>query len=339
MRAVVTGAAGFIGSHLSERLLREGYDVVGIDALTDYYDVWRKEANLAAVHATAEAADRSFTFHAEDLNTAPLKERLDGADHVFHLAGQPGVRKSWGADFGIYTRANVEATQALLEAARAVSDTTGGRPTTLKKLVYASSSSVYGDAETYPTAETLRPQPISPYGVTKLAAEHLCELYRKNFGVPTASMRFFTVYGPRQRPDMAFRRLVMAAVRGTEFQLFGDGEQTRDFTFVADIVAGLLGAATTDFTGVANIGGAHRVSMNHVLEVLAEVGAPVSPVRGPGQPGDVRNTGADISVARSGFGYDPRVSLAEGLAEMVADERRQVAAESAESVESAKVGV
>ena len=322
MRAVVTGAAGFVGSHLSERLLREGYDVVGVDALTDYYDVWRKEENLAAVRRTAAEVGGSFAFHAEDLNAAPLKERLDGADYVFHLAGQPGVRKSWGADFEIYIRANIEATQALLEAAREAS--------TLKKLVYASSSSVYGDVETYPTAETLRPQPISPYGVTKLAAEHLCELYRKILGVPTASMRFFTVYGPRQRPDMAFRRLVMAAVRGTEFQLFGDGEQTRDFTFVADIVAGLLGAATTDFTGVANIGGAHRVSMNHVLEVLAEVGAPVSPLRGPGQAGDVRNTGADITVARSCFGYAPRVSLAEGLAAMVADERRLLALESSE---------
>jgi nucleoside-diphosphate-sugar epimerase len=182
-------------------------------------------------------------------------------------------------------------------------------------------------------------RPASPYAATKRSGELFCSTYSDLFGIATTALRFFTVYGPRQRPDMAFRRLVMAAVRGTEFQLFGDGEQTRDFTFVADIVAGLLGAATTDFTGVANIGGAHRVSMNHVLEVLAEVGAPVSPVRGPGQPGDVRNTGADISVARSGFGYDPRVSLAEGLAEMVADERRQVAAESAESVESAKVGV
>jgi nucleoside-diphosphate-sugar epimerase len=322
MRAVVTGAAGFVGSHLSERLLRDGHDVVGIDALTDYYEVERKEANLAAVHATAQEAGGAFEFHAEDLNTAPLKERLEGAELVFHLAGQPGVRKSWGADFGIYTSANVNATQALLEAAREVS--------TLKKLVYASSSSVYGDAEAYPTAETLRPQPISPYGVTKLAAEHLCELYRKNFGVPTASMRFFTVYGPRQRPDMAFRRLVMAAVRGdSEFAMFGDGEQTRDFTFVADIVEGLVRAALTDFTGVANIGGAHRVSMNHVLEVLAEVGAPVTPVRGPGQAGDVRHTGADITVAREGFGYDPQVSLKEGLAAMVAEERRLLESEAA----------
>lgn len=322
MRAVVTGAAGFVGSHLSERLLRDGHEVVGIDALTDYYDVSRKEANLAAVHATASELGGTFEFHAEDLNTAPLKERLDGVNYVFHLAGQPGVRKSWGADFGIYTAANVNATQALLEAAREVGPS-------LKKVVYASSSSVYGDAETYPTAESLSPQPISPYGVTKLAAEHLCELYRKNFGVPTVSLRFFTVYGPRQRPDMAFRRLVMAAVRGdSEFQMFGDGEQTRDFTFVADIVAGLVGAAISDWTGVANIGGAHRVSMNHVLEVLAEVGAPVTPVRGPGQPGDVRHTGADITAAREGFGYDPRVSLRDGLASMVADERRLVAIES-----------
>jgi len=319
MRAVVTGAAGFVGSHLAERLLRDGHEVVGIDALTDYYDVRRKEENLAEVQALAAGVDSTFRFYAEDLNRAPLKERLDGVDYIFHLAGQPGVRKSWGADFTIYTRANIEATQALLETAREVPE--------LRKFVYASSSSVYGDAEAYPTAETLRPQPISPYGVTKLAGEHLCELYRKIFGVPTASMRFFTVYGPRQRPDMAFRRLVRAAVRGTGFQLFGDGEQTRDFTYVADIVEGLIGAAVTDFTGVANIGGAHRVSMNHVLEVLASVGAPVQPVRGPGQPGDVRNTGADITVAHEGFGYAPQVSLRDGLAAMVAEERRLMALE------------
>ncbi|NUR57870.1 MAG: NAD-dependent epimerase/dehydratase family protein [Catenulispora sp.] len=326
MRAVVTGAAGFVGSHLSERLLRDGHQVVGIDALTDYYDVRRKEANLAAVHATAAESGGTFRFHAEDLNTAPLKERLDCADCVFHLAGQPGVRRSWGADFTVYTRANIDATQALLEAAREVP--------TLRKLVYASSSSVYGDAESYPTAETLRPQPVSPYGVTKLAGEHLCELYRRSFGVPTASLRFFTVYGPRQRPDMAFRRLVQAAVRGGVFRLFGDGEQTRDFTYVADIVEGLIGAAAAEFTGVANVGGAHRVSMNDVLRVLAAVGAPVEPVRGPGQPGDVRDTGADITVAREGFGYAPRVSLQDGLAAMVAEERRLVALDELEVARS-----
>lgn len=303
MRCVVTGAGGFVGSHLTEHLLGRGAEVVGVDCLTDYYDPRVKEANL-----TLASAHEAFRLHRVDLLDAPLPEIFEGADVVFHLAGQPGVRPSWGADFATYVRRNILATQAVLEAVRSMS---------IQKLVYASSSSVYGDAESYPTAETMRPQPVSPYGVTKLAAEHLCELYRIGFGVPTASLRLFTVYGPRQRPDMAFSRLVAAGVNGTTFELYGAGTQTRDFTYVSDVVRGMWGAATSDFTGVANIGGGSRTSMNEVLQIVSELAGELDVVRQPVQRGDVRDTAADTRVAFEGFGYSPQVGLREGLGAMV----------------------
>ena len=307
MRCVVTGAAGFVGSHLCELLLAQGDDVVGIDCFTDYYDPRCKETNLAQV-----LGHERFDLIRADLLSAPLAGLLDGADVVYHLAGQPGVRPSWGSEFGTYVSHNILATQVLLEAAR-----TSG----LRKLVYASSSSVYGDAECYPTAETLRPRPISPYGVTKLAGEHLCELYRKAFGLPTVSLRLFTVYGPRQRPDMAFSRLVAAGLRGSVFQLYGDGLQTRDFTYVGDVVQAMSSAARSEFTGVANIGGGSRISMNDVIEIVSELAGQPVIRRLPVQDGDVRDTAADITTAAEGFGYAPRVGLREGLAEMVAAER------------------
>ena len=307
MKSVVTGAAGFVGSHLCEHLLSQGDDVVGIDSFTDYYDLRLKERNLQA----ALQSER-FTLHREDLLEAPLTERFEGADVIYHLAGQPGVRPSWGADFGTYVSRNILATQTVLEAARTSAPT---------KVVYASSSSVYGDAEAYPTAETLRPQPVSPYGVTKLAAEHLCELYRTSFALPTASLRFFTVYGPRQRPDMAFSRLVTAGLRGELFELYGDGGQTRDFTYVGDIVRALRGAALSDFTGVANIGGGSRTSMNEVLAIISSLAGEPLIRRLPKQRGDVRDTAADTQVAFEGFGYVPQVGLREGLALMVEAER------------------
>ncbi len=307
MRCVVTGAAGFIGSHLAEYLLERGHDVVGIDCLTDYYDPCRKEANLGPLQRHPR-----FTLCREDLLTAPLPVLLAGADTVFHLAGQPGVRPSWGAHFATYAARNILVTQRVLEAALAVN---------LRKLVYASSSSVYGNAETYPTVETLRPQPVSPYGVTKLAGEHLCELYRVGFGLPTASLRLFTVYGPRQRPDMAFSRLVSAAVHGTGFELYGEGTQTRDFTFVADVVRALSDAARSDFTGVANIGGGSRTSMNEVIDIVSGLAGSIEVHRLPAQRGDVRDTAADTRTAFEGFGYVPTVRLAQGLASMVEAER------------------
>jgi nucleoside-diphosphate-sugar epimerase len=304
VRCVVTGAAGFIGSHLCELLLSQGDEVVGIDSFTEYYDPSCKERNLEVAQG-----HESFTLWREDLVHAPLAHLFDGADVIFHLAGQPGVRPSWGSNFSTYVSANVLATQAVLEAARELP---------LRKLVYASSSSVYGDAEAYPTAETLRPQPVSPYGVTKLAAEHLCELYRRGFGVPTVSLRLF---GPRQRPDMAFSRLVSAGLRGDVFELYGDGGQTRDFTYVGDVVQAMRAAALSEFTGVANIGGGSRTSMKEVLKIVSELVGEPDIRRLPRMRGDVRDTAADTQTAFEGFGYVPQVQLRRGLALMVEAER------------------
>lgn len=307
MKVVVTGAAGFIGSHLCEWLLAQGDEVHGVDAMTDFYDPIRKEQNVRPLLDW----DR-FRLTRADLLDAPLDTLLDGADVIYHLAGQPGVRPSWGEEFKVYVERNVLMTQRLLEASKQLP---------LWKFVYASSSSVYGNAETLPTGEHLRPQPVSPYGVTKLAAEHLCELYRENFGVPTASLRFFTVYGPRQRPDMAFSRLVNAAVTGRSFLLYGDGEQTRDFTFVEDVVHALRKAALSPWCGVANLGGGSRVSMNEVVSIVSSLAHPVNLVRLPVATGDVRHTAADTTTARNAFGYEPRTSVRQGLAAMVAAER------------------
>jgi nucleoside-diphosphate-sugar epimerase len=302
MKAIVTGAAGFIGSHLSASLLDHGDEVVGIDCFTDYYSPRRKEANVAAL------LDRDgFVLNRLDLLSAPLDSLFESADVVYHLAGQPGVRASWGPEFVPYVKRNVLATQRVLEAARDAS---------VWKVVYASSSSVYGNAETYPTVETLRPQPVSPYGVTKLAAEHLCELYRYD-GLPTVSLRFFTVYGPGQRPDMAFSRLVDCAMTGQPFLLYGDGEQSRDFTFVDDIVNAVRLSALSPWTGVANIGGGSRTTMNRVIDLVSGLARSVDVVRLPAQRGDVRHTSADTTVAREAFGYAPTVPLEEGLARMV----------------------
>jgi nucleoside-diphosphate-sugar epimerase len=308
LRAIVTGAAGFIGSHLCESLLVQGNEVVGIDSFTDFYDPSRKQANVAPLHEWDQ-----FRLLRADLLTTPLERVFDGADVIFHLAGQPGVRPSWGQEFAAYVDRNIRATQRVLESARDMP---------LRKLVSASSSSVYGDAEAYPTPETVRPRPVSPYGVTKLAAEHLCELYRTTFGLPTASLRLFTVYGPRQRPDMAFSRLVSSALSKHSFTLYGDGEQTRDFTFVDDVVDAMLRVAATGWTGVANVGGGARTSMKEVVRVIEGLAGPMRVIYAPAQRGDVRHTAADTTLARAGFGFKPRVQLADGLARMVAAARR-----------------
>ena len=315
MRSVVTGAAGFIGSHLCHHLLDCGDEVVGVDCFTDYYDPRRKEANVSGL-----LERKGFTLHRADLLTARLPQLVDGAEVVYHLAGQPGVRPSWGEEFVPYTKRNLLATQKLLEAVKDMG---------LWKLVYASSSSVYGNAEQYPTTEDLRPQPISPYGVTKLAAEHLCELYRSAAGVPTVSLRLFTVYGPRQRPDMAFSRLVATALRGDPFMLYGDGEQSRDFTFVEDVVMAMRASALARWTGVANIGGGTRTTMNEVIEKVSALIRPIDVVRLPVQRGDVRHTAADTAVARRAFGYQPTVTLDEGLKAMVDAASRSVVFEQA----------
>src|SRR5467141_4281056 len=251
MKAVVTGAAGFIGSHLSERLLADGQEVVGIDCFTDYYRRARKEQNLEVARS-----HRNFSFEELDLVDADLTAALEGADVVYHLAGQPGVRPSWGEQFDRYVRDNILATQRLLETLK-------GTP--IDRLVFAGSSSVYGDAEMFPTKESALPRPVSPDGVTKLAAEHMTLLYAKNFGVPAVSVRYFTVFGPRQRPDMAFARFMQALVDREAIEVFGDGEQTREFTYISDAIEGTLKAASADVTGqVFNLGGGSRSTINGV---------------------------------------------------------------------------
>ena len=303
MKALVTGAAGFIASHLSGQLLDRGAEVIGIDCFADYYPRPIKEANLEALGSRP-----GFSFIESTIQGADLDRLLDGVTHVFHLAAQAGVRKSWGHDFQVYTTNNIEATQVLLEGCV-------GKP--LHRLVYASSSSVYGDAATIPMREDAVPHPLSPYGVTKLAAEHLCHLYSANHRVPATSVRYFTVYGPRQRPDMAFNRFLKAARRGDPIAVFGDGGQTRDFTFVTDAVAGTIAAGERGVPGRAyNLGGGSRVSLNEVLDIIGRVtGQPLHIERGPAQKGDVRDTYADTSLARTDLGFQPTVSLADGLAE------------------------
>jgi UDP-glucose 4-epimerase len=301
VRALVTGAAGFIGSHLAGALLDRGAVVTGIDCFTDYYPRPLKETNLAA------NADRpGFTFVEARLQDADLSALLEGVTHVFHLAAQAGVRKSWGRDFRIYTENNIDASQLLLEACV-------GRP--LHRFVYASSSSLYGDNGAIPMREDALPQPVSPYGVTKLAAEQLCHLYFVNYKVPTTSVRYFTVYGPRQRPDMAFHRFIRAALTGQPISLYGDGEQTRDFTYVSDAVAATVAAGDRGVPGRAyNVGGGSRVTVNHVLEIVARLaGKPLDVRREAAQKGDMRDTAADTTLARADFGFVPAVSLEQGL--------------------------
>jgi len=301
MKTIVTGAAGFIGSHLSEHLIQAGHTVVGIDVFTDYYPRNRKEQNLATLHAT----DR-FTLVESSLAEADWPRLLDGVTWVFHLAAQAGVRKSWGRDFHVYTVNNVEGTQILLEACK-------GRP--IERLVYASSSSVYGDDVPLPMREDALPQPVSPYGVTKLSAEQLCHLYYANYGVPAVSVRYFTVYGPRQRPDMGFHKFFQSAMRNEPVSVFGDGRQTRDFTFVSDAVAATVSASTRGMPGgVYNIGGGSRIELLDVFELIGRVtGRPLRLNMIEPQAGDMRDTYADTARARADLGFAPAVTLEQGL--------------------------
>jgi len=301
MNALVTGVAGFIGSHLAGALLDKGATVVGVDSFTDYYPRPLKERNL-----DENLRRDGFRFVEVALQDASLPALLDGVTHVFHLAAQAGVRKSWGRDFRTYTANNVEATQRLLEACV-------GR--SLHRFVHASSSSVYGDRAPIPMKEDALPQPVSPYGVTKMAAEQLGYLYHVNYGVPAVAMRYFTVYGPRQRPDMAFNRFIRAALKNEPITLYGDGEQTRDFTYVADAVAATVAAGERGVPGTAyNIGGGSRVSMNQVLQIIEAIaGRPLAVSREDAQKGDMRDTYADTSLARRDLGFAPTVSLEEGI--------------------------
>ncbi len=309
MRAVVTGAAGFVGSHLCEALLARGDHVVGVDCFTPYYDRATKAANLTR----AVRGDPRFELVEVDLRTTDVAALLDSADVVFHQAAQPGVRLSWSDGFATYVEHNVLVTQRLLEAARTV----GSSP----RVVYASSSSVYGNQPRYPTRETDLPAPHSPYGVTKLAAEHLCVLYRANYGVPTVSLRYFTVFGPRQRPDMSIHRLCEAALRDVAFPRYGDGTQIREFTYVGDIVAGNLSAAAADVAHgtVANLAGGGEITLNDLIALVGEIaGCTVRVEAQPAQPGDSFRNGGAIDRARELLGWEPTVSLREGLREQLA---------------------
>lgn len=304
MRCLVTGVAGFVGSHLAERLLADGHEVCGIDAFIDYYPRGIKERNLESLREW----DR-FTFVEGDILTVNLFQLLDGVDWIFHQAAQAGVRSSWGREFGRYTDCNVLTTQRLLEVALHVKS--------LRRFVYASSSSVYGETTVLPVTEQIMPQPVSPYGVTKLAAEHLCVLYYRNFGVPTVSLRYFTVYGPRQRPDMAFHRFCKSILEHEAIRMFGDGLQTRDFTYISDVVEANIQAVYSDAASgeVMNIAGGARVTVQSVLQILEEVSGRCVDINYDNrQPGDVLDTFADTTRARQLIGYSPRVGLREGLA-------------------------
>ncbi len=305
--AIVTGVAGFIGSHLAEQLVSDGYDVVGIDAFTDYYPRVAKEANLADLYHSPHF--RLLEGDVLDIDWVPL---LGDTQYLFHAAAQPGVRGSWGESFGVYVRNNILATQKLLETAQAIGS--------LKAFIFASSSSVYGDAESLPTFEHAELKPVSPYGVTKAACEHLCRAYHKSFGLPVVTLRYFTAFGPRQRPDMAFHRFIGAILHEQEIVIYGDGEQTRDFTFVKDAVRATVAAATNGPPGqIFNVGGGCRISVNETIRILEDIMGTRARVRHlPAQKGDARHTSADISKAAEALGYRPMVGIEKGLRQEVA---------------------
>jgi nucleoside-diphosphate-sugar epimerase len=314
-KALITGVAGFIGSHLATRLVADGYDVVGIDCFTDYYDVRIKRLNLEPL-----LGGERFRLVEESLLDTNLEALLDGVEVVYHEAAQAGVRASWGEQFETYVDANIRATQRVCEALKSRSSV---------KLVYASSSSVYGDTTELPMRETHPTRPVSPYGVTKLDGENLCLLYNRNYGLPVVCLRYFTVYGPRQRPDMAFHRFLRAAIEGAPLHVFGSGEQTRDFTFVDDIVE--ANVAALSYTGderVFNIGGGSRVTLNRTLDLIAGHAAGELDIRySATERGDVMHTYADTSLAQRELGYAPRVSVEEGIgreAEWVRDLYRRL---------------
>ncbi|OBQ03558.1 MAG: UDP-glucose 4-epimerase [Anabaena sp. LE011-02] len=304
-KIIVTGAGGFIGSNLVETLLKQGKEVIGIDEFNDYYNPELKRQNIANFQNHP-----AFELVEGDIQVLDWQKLLQDVDVVYHQAAQAGVRASWGQGFRSYTERNINATQVLLEAAK--------DSKYLKRLVFASTSSVYGDAETLPTHEEICPKPVSPYGITKLAAERLCGLYYKNFGVPYVALRYFTVYGPRQRPDMAFHKFFKSVIEDQAIPVYGDGQQTRDFTFISDAVAANLAAATVpEAVGeIFNIGGGSRVILTEVLDTMEEiVGKPIKRNHIEKAMGDARHTAADVSKARRILGYQPQVSLKEGLFE------------------------
>ncbi len=308
MLALVTGAAGFIGSTLVDQLLSDGWDVRGVDRFTAYYEEEAKRSNVAE-----SVASSRFHLIEADLLHAELTNLLHGVDVVFHLAAQPGVRLSWSDGFALYNELNVNVTQRLLEGCR-------DHPT-IRRVIYASSSSIYGNSSSFPTREDSPTRPHSPYGVTKYAGELLCRAYHDNFAVPTISLRYFTVYGPRQRPDMAIHRMIESARTGREFPLFGDGSNVRDFTYVGDVARANIAAASADVSAgaVINIAGGSSTTVSDLISLVGEtVGSPVNVSRRLAQAGDVQRTGGDISAARDLLGWQPIVTLAQGVSAQVA---------------------
>lgn len=301
MNCVVTGAAGFIGSHLCQRLLKEGFFVTGIDCFTDFYPRWIKEKNIQGL-----LQEKNFTFISDDLDSTDLRKLFKKVDCIFHLAAQAGVRTSWGQNFFWYIKNNIQVTQKLLETAKEIS---------LKKFVYASSSSVYGLCPELPMSETSPLSPLSPYGVTKLAAEQLCSLYNKNFGIPTVSLRYFTVYGPGQRPDMAFHKFFKSLIEEKEITIYGDAQQTRDFTYVDDIVEATLSSLGKGKNGETyNIGGGNQKKLETILPLFKKITHKKIKIKwAEKQKGDVLHTQAKIEKAKHDLGYSPRTSLQEGL--------------------------
>ncbi|MDB9536027.1 GDP-mannose 4,6-dehydratase [Dolichospermum planctonicum CS-1226] len=302
-KIIVTGVAGFIGSHLAETLLKQGKEVIGIDEFNDYYDPLLKWKNIANFQDYP-----NFTLVEGDIQFLDWQKLLLDVQLVYHQAAQAGVRASWGKGFRAYTERNINATQVLLEAVKDAQN--------LQRLVFASTSSIYGDAETLPTHEEIKPLPVSPYGITKLAAEQLGMLYHQNFGVPFVSLRYFTVYGPRQRPDMAFHKFFKAVLQDEAIPVYGDGKQTRDFTFVSDAIAANLAATIVpEAVGqIFNIGGGSRVILSEVLDTMAEIVAkPIKRHYIEKAMGDARHTAADVSKARKILNYQPQVSLRNGL--------------------------
>ncbi len=306
MKCLVTGAAGFIGSHLCERLLRDGHDVVGLDAFIPYYPRPIKEANLTALRS-----HHGFSFHALDLRTDALAPALDGVEVVFHLAAMAGLVRSW-TDFDLYQSCNLTATQRLLEAVRPVA--------TLRRFIYVSTSSVYGRFSS--GDETLPTRPISPYGVTKLAGEHQCRAYHEEHGLPLVVLRYFSVYGPRQRPDMGYYRFIAALLEDRPISVYGDGLQIRGNTYVSDCVAATVAALQAPLGETYNVGGGESASVWDILNKLQEIiGRRANVHREPPRPGDQRYTFADTGKLQRHLGWQPRVTLDEGLREQIAWQR------------------
>jgi nucleoside-diphosphate-sugar epimerase len=299
-RVLVTGACGFIGSHLCENLLAKGYSVMGVDSFRDYYAEEIKRRNIE--HAITK---KDFVLLEKDI--LDLDSVGEGTEYIFHVAAQPGVRASWGSNFDVYIRDNILATQHLLELCKAHK--------VLTRFIYSSSSSIYGDAEAFPTPEDSIPKPVSPYGVTKLAGEHLCQLYHKNYGIPTICLRYFTVFGPRQRPDMAFHRFIKAVLGGGAIEVYGNGEQSRDFTYVQDVIrANIIAMEKDTVHSVFNIGGGNQATVNEVIDILQDlIGKEARVVYKEKAKGDVKNTSADIRRARRELEFEPQFSLGDGL--------------------------